>query len=149
MSIAHGCSVRHGPRLSHRQGRSDIRSRSCRHVQCCPRAAGRLPTSTVGQPSAIGPPTWGRTLVTIGHTCLSEMRASGRPPPPPSPLPPALPPPMPADAPLADSRSTTAMFDTRLWSRNCLSESTMPAAAASSTSFGTQRPLPVAAFSSL
>ena len=41
-------------------------------------AAGRLPIKTVGPPGdAMGPPTWGTTPVTIGHTCMSVTRAAG------------------------------------------------------------------------
>src|ERR1700676_4657282 len=42
------------------------------------RAAGNIPISTVGSPGGrIGPPTWGTMPVTIGHTCMSVMRAAG------------------------------------------------------------------------
>jgi hypothetical protein len=47
------------------------------------RAAGSPPISTVGHPMDIGPPTWGTTPVTIGHTCKSEILAAGKPPLPP------------------------------------------------------------------
>src|SRR5947207_11404251 len=41
------------------------------------RDAGILPIITVGQPVISGPPTCGTRTVTIGHTCMSVMRAAG------------------------------------------------------------------------
>jgi hypothetical protein len=41
------------------------------------RAAGMPATITVGHPTAIGPPTWGTVPVTIGHVCMSPIRADG------------------------------------------------------------------------
>jgi hypothetical protein len=42
------------------------------------RAAGNPPISTVTAPGGkIGPPTWGTTPVTIGHTCISVILAAG------------------------------------------------------------------------
>src|ERR1700704_5098815 len=41
------------------------------------RDAGILPIFTVGQPVMSGPPTCGTRTVTIGHTCMSVMRAAG------------------------------------------------------------------------
>jgi hypothetical protein len=42
------------------------------------RAAGKPPINTVAQPGGnTGPPTCGTTPVTIGQTCISEIRAAG------------------------------------------------------------------------
>src|ERR1700691_4499774 len=44
------------------------------------RAAGRSSINTVGMHGGrIGPPTCGTIPVTIGHTCISVMRAAGGP----------------------------------------------------------------------
>jgi hypothetical protein len=41
------------------------------------RAAGKPPIRTVGLPGGrTGPPTWGTTPVTMGHTCISVIRAA-------------------------------------------------------------------------
>jgi hypothetical protein len=41
-------------------------------------AAGKKSMSTVGTPGGrIGPPTWGTTPVTMGHTCMSVILAAG------------------------------------------------------------------------
>jgi hypothetical protein len=48
------------------------------HTHMSPtRAAGKPPISTVTLPGgSIGPPTWGTTPVTIGHTCISDILAA-------------------------------------------------------------------------
>lgn len=40
-------------------------------------AAGMPPMMTLGEPLAMGPPTWGTVPVTMGQVCMSPMRAAG------------------------------------------------------------------------